>query len=138
MIHFTGKRCAQQICLICTSTESFKCNFHFEHFECRTLFTWNIDNGAYEIVDYGELLEIPSYKRNAGELMNIVKKYAKELLTESGFKNYDIYNNLRTLNSCMKKSKEILHDFLNSIEFYRYNQTQSSFTDDSDSYYSDD
>lgn len=79
-----------------------------------------MESGDWEVLDYGELIEVSptmAYKRNSSELNSVVKKLAAELAADVSKR--DICNNLRVLDSCQMKSKEILRDEHNSIEFYR-------------------
>lgn len=135
-------------CLNCTNREQLDCAFHRRHFECRSIFTWNVQSGDWTILDYGELAELsPSVlrKRNAtgnggggasstgtgtggdgagitgsaSELTRIVRKMARELAPSMRTDEPTDWAGLWTLDSCVDRSKESLRDQHNSIEFYR-------------------
>lgn len=138
IVHFTAlDRISNNTkeCINCSSNQNLDCVFHRKHFETRTLFTWNMESGDWEVLDYGELTEISptlAYRRNSSELNSVVKKLAADLSAE--LSKRDICNNLRVLDSCTNKSKEILRDVHNSIEFYRHSSKNSSiFHSSSDS-----
>lgn len=125
MLHFTARDIQPpntvKPCVNCTSTQNLDCVFHRKHYECRILFTWDIDTGEWNVQDYGELLEVPpihGYGRNSSELHRTVKKLATELIGSLG-EQPDLFNNVRVLDCCNEKSKEVLKDLDNSIEFYR-------------------
>lgn len=138
IVHFTARDLISnntKECINCSSNQNLDCVFHRKHFESRTLFTWNMENGDWEVLDYGELIEVSptmAYKRNSSELNSVVKKLAADLSADVSKR--DICSNLRVLDSCTNKSKEILRDEHNSIEFYRNsNKSTSMFPSYSDS-----
>lgn len=135
-------------CLNCTNREQLDCAFHRRHFECRSIFTWNVQSGDWTILDYGELAELlPSVlrKRNAtgsggggastasmgtagdaagvagtaSELTRIVRRMAREFAPSLRKDGPADWAGLWTLDSCVDRSKERLRDQHNSIEFYR-------------------
>lgn len=132
MVNFTARELqptTTKQCLNCTSSQNLDCVFHRKYYECRTLFTWDIETGDWNILDYGDLVEVSATlanKRNSGELNTAVKKMSKELSTTDKM-NRDIFNHLRVLDSCSEKSKDILKDFENSIEFYRSSTGTDTF-----------
>lgn len=112
------------------------------------MFTWNVETGDWTILDYGELAELPPSKlRNPGgssshgsvtggsggggagasgssasELTRIVRKMAREMapsMRRTDRPDED-WAGLWTLDSCVERSKEVLRDQHNSIEFYRF------------------
>lgn len=90
-----------------------------------------MENGDWEVLDYGELVEV-SPTRYLSELNNVVKKLAADISADVSKR--DICNNLRVLDSCRYKTKEILRDGHNSIEFYRNsNKATHTFPSYSDS-----
>lgn len=93
------------------------CAPHRKLYESRTLFTWNVATGDWQILDYGSLTE--ATKRNSGELNIIVKNLAADMVRCGDEQQRDIYDNLWILDSCNEKSKEVLHDCDKAIEFYR-------------------
>ena len=143
MIHFTAREhllLNEKSCMNCAN--NLDCVLHRKHYQCSTLFTWDTDTGIWNVLDYGLLVEVESgnapfssnvkVKRNpikmllknnnlvnAGrQLHDKIKNVANYLTTSYDF-NYKFLNNLRVLDSCHEKSKNILHDLHNSIEFYR-------------------
>lgn len=131
MIHFTARDIeppnSLKPCLNCSNSQNLDCVFHRKHYECRILFTWDIDTGDWNVQDYGELTELPPtfrYGRNASDLHRTVKKLATELSSGLG---PDILSNIRVLDSCNEKSKEVLKDVENSIQFYRSSNMRRSF-----------
>ncbi|XP_037027294.1 uncharacterized protein LOC119068035 isoform X2 [Bradysia coprophila] len=138
IVHFTARDLIStntKECINCTSNQNLDCVFHRKHFESRTLFTWSMENGDWQVLDYGELIEVSptmAYKRNSSELNSVVKKLAADLSADVSKR--DICYNLRVLDSCTNKSKEILRDQHNSIEFYRNsNKPTNMFPSYSDS-----
>lgn len=116
-------------CVNCSSNLNLDCIFHRKHYESRILFTWDIDTGEWNVLDYGELVEIPpvlAFSRNSSELHRAVKKLANEL---TSVMITDLYSNdhLRVLDSSIDKSKDVLVDSENSIEFYRSRNYRQSF-----------
>lgn len=117
-----SKQCAN----CCGNNQSIDCVFHRKNYECSALFTWNIDTGDWHVLDYGDLVEVSpaTIYKHSNDLNNAVKQLASELLTTSINENdshsdRDIFSNLRILDSCTDKSKEVLTDYENSIEFIR-------------------
>lgn len=134
-------------CINCSSNLNLDCVFHRKHYECQILFTWSSETGEWNVlgktnhsqfnsiqililiyptvlrVDYGNLLEVPPAMAMASEkhqpyIHRIVSKLASDLI--SGLTAYnEIFNNLHVLDSCVDKSKKVLRDVDNSIEFYR-------------------
>lgn len=118
MVHFTAH---DQIptdskqCYNCSS--NLDCVFHRKYFQSQTLFTWNVETGNWNILDYGDLTEV-SDKRNSGELNNAAKKIANDITSKFNG-NLNTLNHLRILDCSNDKSKLLLKDLNNSIEFYR-------------------
>ncbi|XP_067617826.1 uncharacterized protein [Eurosta solidaginis] len=110
-------------CLNCA--RKLDCVFHRRQFECRILFTWNMENGEWEVLDYGELHEcklsdlINPIKR-CGQLpvtlLQTAKKLAHEMSISLGKIEQDYACNLRVLDSNIKKSKLSVADHDNVIE----------------------
>lgn len=82
------------------------------------------------MLNYGDLVEVSpaTIYKHSNDLNTAVKQLASELLTTSAndsrtendsHSNRDIFSNLRILDSCTDKSKEVLTDYENSIEFIR-------------------
>lgn len=94
------------------------CAPHRKQYESRTLFTWNVATGDWQILDYGTLSD--AAKRKTGELNGIVKKLAVDMMQQQQQQQRDMYgDNLWILDSCNEKSKEVLRDCEKAIEFYR-------------------
>lgn len=117
---------SQNNCLNCA--RKLDCVFHRHQFECRILFTWNMETGDWEVLDYGELNELRKdffspikifspNKMKTQSLAQTAKKLAQELSNTMG-KVQNYANNLRVLDSNLKKSKTSLTDCDNMIEFY--------------------
>ncbi|XP_031633337.1 uncharacterized protein LOC116347070 isoform X2 [Contarinia nasturtii] len=108
-------------CLNCSSNLNLDCVFHRKHYECQILFTWDIETGEWNVLDYGHLMEVPpilTSEKHTPYIHRIVSKLAADMI--SGLSAYtDIFNQLHVLDSCVEKSKKILRDVDNSIEFYR-------------------
>ncbi|XP_017472984.1 PREDICTED: uncharacterized protein LOC108363958 [Rhagoletis zephyria] len=110
-------------CLNCS--RKLDCAFHRRQFECRILFTWNMENGEWEVLDYGELHEcklsdVISPIKRCGRLPVTLSETAKKLASEMSAslskieQNYTC--NLRVLDSNIKKSKLSVADYDNVIE----------------------
>lgn len=108
-------------CLNCSSNLNLDCVFHRKHYECQILFTWDIETGEWNVLDYGHLMEVPptlTSEKHTPYIHRIVSKLAADMI--SGLSAYtEIFNKLHVLDSCVEKSKKILRDADNSIEFYR-------------------
>lgn len=108
-------------CINCTSNLNLDCVFHRKHYECQILFTWDTETGEWNVLDYGHLLEVPTSLTNDEHtpyIHRIIGKLASEMI--SNLDSYtEIFDNLHVLDSCVEKSKKILQDADNSIEFYR-------------------
>lgn len=81
------------------------------------------------MLDYGDLLEVPpilGYGRNSSELHRTVKRVASELMAGMG-DHANLFSNVRVLDCCNEKSKEVLKDSENSIEFYRSTDLRHTF-----------
>ncbi|XP_022210853.2 uncharacterized protein LOC111066489 [Drosophila obscura] len=109
-------------CLHCTGR--IDCMFHNRQYECRILFTWNMESGQWQVLDYGELREMHELFNPLKRLCKarltfaqMAKKMAKEM-TESLNKLPDYASNLRVLNSDIKKSKSYICDLDNMVEFH--------------------
>uniref|UniRef100_A0A336MM12 CSON003535 protein n=1 Tax=Culicoides sonorensis TaxID=179676 RepID=A0A336MM12_CULSO len=98
-------------------------------YQLRTLFTWNINDGMLNVLDYGKLVPLkgvrapPTYHFDVN---GITEKFISE--------QNEIFNHLRILRADVSKSKQKLSDMTNMIEFYRKNNkdsTDSSFSDTS-------
>ncbi|XP_060647869.1 LOW QUALITY PROTEIN: uncharacterized protein LOC132785685 [Drosophila nasuta] len=109
-------------CLYCTGRMG--CVFHNRQYECRILFTWNMDSGQWQVLDYGELKEMHelfSPLKRLGKsrltLAQLARQTAQEMTASlNGLPDY--YSNLRVLNSDMKKSKSSICDLDNMVEFH--------------------
>lgn len=134
MVHFTAidtLPTGTKECLNCVN--NLDCVFHRKQYQCRTLFTWNLESGDWTVLDYGDLLEVAqkSNVKNSGELNQVLQKIAADLF--NNLNDLESFNNLRVLDCCNDKSKEFLRDYQNSIEFYRSvgKTSDSEFSDDS-------
>lgn len=90
-------------------------------YQLRTLFTWNINDGALNVLDYGKLVPLkgtrqPSVTVDVNELTNKISTAQNQIFTH-----------LRILTADTSKSKQKLTDMQNMIEFYRKNK--SNITD---------
>lgn len=125
MVHFNASDLqpysSTKSCVNCSSNLNLDCVFHRKHYECQILFTWDIESGEWNVLDYGTLLEVSpvlASGKNSSYIHRIVAKLAADMT--SGLNAYsDIFNNLRVLDTCVGKSKKVLKDIDNSIEFYR-------------------
>lgn len=62
LVNFTARDATQpgaEPCLNCSNGDRLDCAFHRRHFEARSLFTWDVCTGAWCVVDYGTLAELP-------------------------------------------------------------------------------
>lgn len=135
-----NKLCANSSC-----NQSIDCAFHRKNYECSALFTWNIDTGDWNVLDYGDLIEVSpaTVYKHSNDLNNAVKQLTNDFWhpsfgnnrydttetnndsnvcsnnSSSNNSNCDIFSNLRILDSCTDKSKEALTDYDNSIQFVR-------------------
>ena len=130
MINFTAREMlpssspADIQCLNCSSNQHLDCVIHRKRYECRTLFTWDIETGDWNILEYGDMTEMqqrPANKRN--QTTTEVNVTAKKLANDLKSFVSDVFSNLRVLDSNVDKSKELLRDYDNSIEFYLYNKS---------------
>lgn len=136
MVHFTASDLQPdnniKNCVNCSSHLNIDCLFHRKHYECQILFTWDIDTGEWNVLDYGNLIEVPpmlANGKNTPYIHRIVGKLAYDMI--SGLNAYsEIFNNLHVLDSCMDKSKKVLKDIENSIEFYRTSRPNRYFASD--------
>lgn len=125
MVHFTASDLHPDSsinnCANCSSKLNLDCVFHRKHYECQILFTWDIDTGEWDVIDYGNLLEVSPVLvtgKSTPYIHRIVGKLAADMI--SGLNGCsDIFNNLHVLDSCIDRSKKVLRDIENSIEFYR-------------------
>ncbi|KAH8359471.1 hypothetical protein KR093_006955 [Drosophila rubida] len=109
-------------CLYCTGRMG--CVFHNRQYECRILFTWNMESGQWQVLDYGELKEMHelfSPLKRLGKsrltLAQLARQTAQEMAASlNGLPDYK--SNLRVLNSDMKKSKTSICDLDNMVEFH--------------------
>lgn len=139
MAHFTASDLQTDSsfnsCVNCTSNLNLDCVFHRKHYECQILFTWDIEAGEWNVIDYGNLLEVsPSLAngKSPSYIHRIVGKLATDL-TNGLTAHTEIFNNLHVLDSCVDKSKKVLKNVDNSIEFYRTSQHKRyQYSDGSD------
>lgn len=132
MVHFTAidtLPTGTKECLNCVN--NLDCVFHRKQYQCRTLFTWNLETGDWTVLDYGDLLEVAQKSKSTGELNKILQKLAADFF--NNLNDLESFNNLRVLDCCNDKSKEFLRDYQNSIEFYRSlgKTSDSEFSEDS-------
>lgn len=131
MAHFTARDQLPTTCNNCLNcSRNLDCVFHRKQFECRILFTWNMELGDWDVLDYGELHEFnrigqpyesnstkSSSKSFGGGLSKTAKSLAQELAASLD-KLQDFSSNLRVWDSNVSKSKVCLTDLDNVIEFY--------------------
>lgn len=115
-------------CINCSSNQD--CVFHRKHYQCSSLFTWDLTTGEWSVLDYGELVEMGKKWRNQNTkkqttiLRARTRKMAMRLRGEVdegvGGKEKELIadDHLRVLDSS-HKSKEALIDLRNCVEFYR-------------------
>lgn len=116
-------------CINCSSKLNLDCAFHQKHYECQILFTWDVDTGEWNVLDYGNLKEVPTSltsNEHAPYIHRIMSKLATEMISNLKF---EMFNNLHVLDSCVDKSKKILRDADNSIEFHRQLRYSSDLSD---------
>ncbi|XP_034487357.1 uncharacterized protein LOC117791657 [Drosophila innubila] len=109
-------------CMYCTGRMG--CVFHNRQYECRILFTWNMESGQWQVLDYGELKEMhelfsPLKRLGKSRLTfaQLARQTAQEMATSlNSLPDYTC--NLRVLNSDMKKSKSCICDLDNMVEFH--------------------
>lgn len=149
-------------CINCSS--NLDCVFHRKHYQCCSLFTWDVATGDWTVLDYGELVEMgprwrsQSTKKQTTILRARARKMANQLrggcgdeqegegkkrkenkkgergLGREGVKEELVEDHLRVLDSCNAKSKDALTDLRNCIEFYRGSVDPAGFHDLSDVY----
>nr|XP_014092377.1 uncharacterized protein LOC106618959 [Bactrocera oleae] len=124
-------------CLNCSL--KLDCVYHRRQFECRILFTWNMESGEWEVLDYGELHEykqsdILSPIKRCGRipitLSQTAKKLASEMTASLSKIEQNYACNLRVLDSNIKKSKLSVADFDNAIELCLKRPRGSNDNDD--------
>lgn len=109
-------------CVYCTGRMG--CVLHNRQYECRILFTWNMETGQWQVLDYGELKEMhelfsPLKRLGKSRLTfaQLARQTAREMaLSLSSLPDYT--SNLRVLNADMKKSKSSICDLDNMVEFH--------------------
>jgi len=101
------------------------CPFHNRQYECRILFTWNMESGQWQVLDYGELKEVPeqfSPLKRLGKarltFAQMARKMGQEMAVGVGLNLPDYTSNLRVLNSDIRKSKMYISDLDNMVEFH--------------------
>lgn len=116
-------------CINCSS--NLDCVFHRKHYHCCSLFTWDVVTGEWNVLDYGELVEMgqklrnQSTKKQTAILRARAKRMADQLRDSSDGKGDEVVNetsqqhHIRVWDSCNTKSKNALTDLRNCIEFYR-------------------
>ncbi|XP_055848551.1 uncharacterized protein LOC129913751 [Episyrphus balteatus] len=131
MAHFTARDQLPTTCNNCLNcSRNIDCVFHRKQFECRILFTWNMELGDWDVLDYGELHEFnrtgqpydsgstkSSSKSFGGGLSQTAKSLAQDLAASLD-KLQDFSSNLRVWDSNVSKSKSCLTDLDNVIEFF--------------------
>lgn len=91
-----------------------------DRFECRILFTWNMETGIWEVIDYGELKEMSALsilKSSTGGLAKLAKNLSIEL-TSSLNRVQNCSDNLKVLDSTLDKSKPYITDLDHMVEFH--------------------
>lgn len=128
-------------CINCSA--NLDCVFHRKHYQCSSLFTWDLATGEWSVLDYGELVEMgkkwrsQNTKKQTTILRARTRKMAMRLRGEvdggeegkkemSGDGIGD--DHLRVLDSS-HKSKEALTDLRNCVEFYRGTVATASSND---------
>lgn len=99
-----------------------------DRFECRILFTWNMETGVWDVIDYGELKEMSALsvlRSSTGGLAKLAKNLSIEL-TNSLNKLQDYSDNLKVLDSTMDKSKPYITDLDHMVEFHLKRPRSSS------------
>lgn len=139
MAHFTARDQLMNSTKCLNCSRNIDCVFHRRQFECRILFTWNMEFGDWDVLDYGNLYEVPSsinHKKTITATTTVtaatsttktttpigLNKIAKTLaseLSENINKMHNFKYNLRVLNSDIDKSKDSITDLDNCIRFYR-------------------
>lgn len=98
-----------------------------QKYQLRTLFTWNINDGALNILDYGKLVPLKGTRQIVSGID--INDLTNKLTTTQN----QIFTHLRILTADISKSKQKLTDMQNMIEFYRKNKSNmtdfSSFSD---------
>ncbi|EDW13996.1 uncharacterized protein LOC6572426 [Drosophila mojavensis] len=109
-------------CMYCTGRMG--CVFHNRQYECRILFTWNMESGQWQVLDYGELKEMNelfSPLRRLGKsrltFAQVARQMAKEMAASLS-RLPDYTSNLRILSADIKKSKTSICDLDNMVEFH--------------------
>ncbi|XP_017968655.1 uncharacterized protein LOC108659970 isoform X2 [Drosophila navojoa] len=109
-------------CMYCTGRMG--CVFHNRQYECRILFTWNMESGQWQVLDYGELREMHelfSPLRRLGKSRLTFAQLARQMAQEmaaSLSRLPDYTSNLRILSADIKKSKTSICDLDNMVEFH--------------------
>jgi DDB1- and CUL4-associated factor 15 len=132
MLQFTASDIEKgKQCYNCSNT--LNCLTHCQIYQTQTLFTWNIESGNWNCLDYGQLQLSPStgscsgkiYKKTSTpdktSMMTKLTQLTKTLFDASRLHDNEnkYLNHLRILDSCNEKTKDKLIDMDNMIEFYR-------------------
>lgn len=99
-----------------------------DRFECRILFTWNMETGVWDVIDYGELKEMSALsilRSSTGGLAKLAKTLSTEL-TNSLSKIINYSDNLKILDSTLDKSKPYITDLDHMVEFHLKRPRSSS------------
>ncbi|XP_017079895.2 uncharacterized protein LOC108113723 [Drosophila eugracilis] len=123
MAQFSARDQPLAICSHCTGR--MECVFHNRQYECRILFTWNMESGQWHVLDYGELKEVHeqfSPLKRLGKARLTFAQAARKMGQEmaNGLSQHlpDYTSNLRVLNSDIRKSKMYISDLDNMVEFH--------------------
>lgn len=132
MAHFTANDIqpdsSYNNCVNCTSNLNLECVFHRKHYECQILFTWDVEVGEWNVIDYGNLFEVSPSLAN-GKIPSYIHRIANKLATDMAASltaHHEVFSSIHVLDSCLDKSKKVLKDVDNSIEFFRTSQHRRS------------
>ncbi|XP_017100838.2 uncharacterized protein [Drosophila bipectinata] len=131
MAQFSARDQPLANCLHCTGR--MDCVFHNRQYECRILFTWNMEGGQWQVLDYGELREVPEQFNPLKRLgkarltfTQLARKMGQEMAENLSLCLPDYTSNLRVLHSDMRKSKAYISDLDNMVEFHLKRAAQDS------------
>jgi hypothetical protein len=135
-------------CYNCSNT--LNCLTHCQVYYTHTFFTWNIETGHWNCLDYGKLTHLSStnaaataanssgskmYKKTSSNpdkqtMMAKLTKLTQSLYGAATNDDAHYLGHLRILDSCNEKTKDKLIDLDNMIEFYRKGEGDNSSSSD--------
>ncbi|KAH8267276.1 hypothetical protein KR018_000673 [Drosophila ironensis] len=106
------------------------CVLHNRRYECRILFTWNMESGLWQVLDYGELREVheqfsPLKQLGKSRLtfIQLARNMGREMADSLRPCLPNYASNLRVLSMDIRKPKAIIRDMDNMVEFHLKRRT---------------